>query len=442
MVALVVAVVVALLGLVAGPALAQASSDPAMPSPSTSPPPGTTIEEGPLADPYRPQQWHLDRLGLTEDRLTPTGVGEVVAIVDSGVDLGHPDLVEAFERDDAGAVVGWDWVDDDDMPEDEFGHGTMVAGVVAARTGNGLGTAGVAPGVTIMPLRVLDARGEGPTSAIADAIDFAVAHGATVVNLSLESATPTGVDHVPTVVAAIERAMAAGVVLVAAAGNTDEPLLDFAPELGVVVVGATDRDDARAGFSDGGREDLVMAPGVEIVSTWCRAEGATTCDGTTHNYGVADGTSFAAAQVAGVVAMLRSAGLDGPQAVARIKETATDLGTPGPDPETGVGLVDAAAALGPWPDPIPVPESPPSPAAAADEDVIPAAAVPDPPVEAAPPTSLRLVVWGVVALVALVLAVVGRGLVAHGRVRIQGSMPDLRHVPTGPHDHVRDDATD
>lgn len=418
-----------------GPATVSPTAPPATaptaPSPSVTAQSDTTTEQGPLADPYRPQQWYLDRLGLTEDRMVPTGAGEVVAIVDSGVDLAHPDLVEAFERDASGAVVGWDWVDGDAEPDDEFGHGTMVAGIVGARAGNGLGIAGVAPGVTLMPLRVLDDRGEGPTSAIADAVDFAVANGATVINLSLESATAVGVERVPAVIAAIERAVAAGIVVIAAAGNTDEPLSDFAPELGVVVVGATDRDDRRAGFSDGGRVDLVMAPGVGIVSTWCRGEGAPTCDGTAHTFGVADGTSFAAPQVAGLVAMLRSTGLTGAEAVARIKATAIDLGPQGPDPETGVGLATATAALGPWPDPIPVPATPvPEPSPQASEPVIPAESVPDETVVAELPTSLRLVLWGVVALIALAIAIVGRGVVAHRRVRPHAPVPHLRHVPT------------
>lgn len=383
-------------------------------------------DEGVLPDPYRPQQWHLDRLGLDGDKPLPTGTGQVVAIVDSGVDLAHPDLVDAILRDDRGDVVGWDWVDDDAHPDDEFGHGTMVAGVVAATTGNGIGGAGVAPDAEIMPLRVLDERGEGPTADIAEAIDFARVQGATVINLSLESATTFGVEQVPAVIAAIDRAVSAGVVVVTAAGNRGAPLADFSPGLGVVVVGATDRDDMRAGFSDGGRTDLLMAPGIEIVSTWCRPTGALVCDGTTHNQGVADGTSFAAPQVAGIVALLRSAGLTGPEAVERLRATAIDIGEPGPDPATGFGLVTASGALRGWPNPIPVPS--PAPEVALSDaalPVIPGEVVPDEIVVAESPRSLRIVVWSMVIAITLAIAIVTHGVATQRRIRVAGTMPSL-----------------
>lgn len=392
----------------------------------------TVAAEGVVPDPYRSQQWYLDRLGFDGDQPLPTGTGQVVAIVDSGVDLAHPDLVETILRDDSGDVVGWDWVDNDSHPDDEFGHGTMVAGIIAATTGNGIGGAGVAPDVRIMALRVLDQRGEGPTVHIAEAIDFAVEHEATVINLSLESATTMGVEQVPAVIAAVDRAVSADVVVVAAAGNRGAPLADFPPQPGVVVVGATDRDDMRAGFSDGGRTDLLMAPGVQIVSTWCRPTGALVCDGTTHNQGVADGTSFAAPQVAGVVALLRSAGLTGRQAVERLTATAIDIGDPGPDPATGFGLVTASGALRGWPETIPVRS--PAPEVALPEvvlPVIPGVAEPDEIVVAESPRSLRIVVWAVIIAITLAIAIVTRGVAAQRRVRVAGTMPDLGSPAAG-----------
>ncbi len=389
--------------------------------------PALAAEDGPLADPYRPQQWHLDRLGLDGTRETPTGAGIVVAIVDSGIDLEHPDLADAILRDTSGEVVGYDWIDDDTVPADEFGHGTMVAGVLAAAAGNGVGGVGVAPDAKLMPLRVLDDAGQGPTSTIAEAIHFAVDNGADVVNLSLEAATAIGVDRIPAVITAIERAVAADVVVVASAGNRGEPLSDFAPELGVVVVGATDRDDSRAGFSDGGRVDLLMAPGVDIVSTWCRPAESMTCDGITHNQGIADGTSFAAPQVAGLVALLRGAGLSGAESVARLRATTVDIGEPGPDPETGMGLVTATAALRGWPGPLdaarpPVVDEEPSPAAV---DVIPAVSQPEQIVEATAPRPFRVMAWILVATIALAIAIITRGIAAQRRVRPVGTMPDL-----------------
>lgn len=382
-------------------------------------------EDGPLADPYRPQQWHLDRLGLDGTGAVPTGAGQVVAVVDSGVDLDHPDLAHAILRDAAGDVVGWDWIDDDAVPDDEYGHGTMVAGIVAAAVGNGVGGVGVAPDARIMPLRVLDDRGEGPTGSVAAAIDFAVDNGADVVNLSLEAATTIGVDTVPAAIAAIEAAVAQGVVVVASAGNRGEPLSDFAPELGVVVVGATDRDDARARFSDAGRVDLLMAPGVDIVSTWCRPDGAPVCDGETHNQGIADGTSFAAPQVAGLVALLGSAGLTGPEAVARLRATTIDIGEPGPDTGTGRGLVSAATALQGWPGPLDTATLDAVDADQPTEDVIESVSEPSEVIAATPPRPFRVMAWILVATIAMAIAITTRGIVVHRRVRPTGTMPDL-----------------
>lgn len=388
-------------------------------------------ERGPgnLDDPHRPQQWYLDRIGLTPDQAAPTGAGQVVAVVDSGVDLDHPDLVESLTRRPDGSVLGRDFVDGDDVPEDRFGHGTMVAGIVAATADNGVGTRGVAPGAEVMPLRVLDDQGLGDTADIAAAIDFAVDHGADVVNLSLESATELAVQDVDEVVVAIRRAVAAGVGVVAAAGNQHAQLEDFAPDLDVLVVGATDRDDHRAGFSDGGRTDLLMAPGVEIVSAWCRGHGQLVCDGTVHNQGIGDGTSFAAPQVSGAIALLMEAGLSAGQAAARLVATARDLGDPGPEARTGVGLLDVAAALGRWPDQ-PVTSGPGPPAVAAPNPAVgarvPADATPGAVAPAAVPTTTRVVQWVVVVVVALPIGLVIRGMLAQPWIRATNPVPDLR----------------
>lgn len=383
-------------------------------------------DPGQLHDPYRSQQWYLDRIGLTADRPAPTGDGQVVAVVDSGVDLEHPDLVDALARRGDGSVLGRDFVEGDDVPQDRFGHGTMVAGVVAATAGNGVGTRGVAPGARLMPLRVLDERGVGTTASIADAIDFAVDNGATVVNLSLEAATRIAVQDVAAVVAAIDRAVASGVAVVAAAGNQHERLQDFDPDLEVLVVGATDRDDRRAGFSDAGRTDLLMAPGVQVVSSWCRVPQVPVCDGTVHNQGIADGTSFAAPQASGAIALLMEAGLTAEQAVERLVVTAEDLGPRGDDAATGVGLLDVDAALGPWPDgPVPLATRVESTAQPTVSEQ-PAVASPEAIAVATPPTSTRVVSWVVVAMIVVVILLVVQGILAHRRVRPLGTMPDLR----------------
>jgi subtilisin family serine protease len=301
-------------------------------------------------DPYRPQQWNLERIGAPSVWSGASGEGQVVAVVDSGVDLDHPDLADRLVRDDDGRALGRDVVEDDDVPQDPLGHGTMVAGIAVATADNGVGIAGVAPQARLLPVRVLDEDGRGTSRDVDEGIRWAVDHGATVVNLSLESAasgdgdTLLGGATVAAPVEAVQYAWDRGVVVVAAAGNSGSGFTDYPSSSPVVLVGASDRDDERTSFSDSGRDDLLMAPGVDIVSTWCREAGDDRCAPDTHSYGIADGTSFAAPHVAGALAVLRSAGLDPEQAVQRLRATARDLDDRGRDDRTGYGLVDVAAA--------------------------------------------------------------------------------------------------
>lgn len=290
-------------------------------------------------DPYRDQQWALDVLGADEAWQVTRGRGAVVAVIDTGVDLQHPDLRSRLARDADGEVVGLDLVDGDGAPQDEHGHGTLVAGIIAASAGNGEGIAGVAPEATILPIRVLDAEGSGRREDVGQAIRWAVDRGADVINLSLESA-PGGLGSgVP--LEAIQHAWDRGVVVVAASGNTEGAEPPYPAETPVLLVGAVDEADQAAPFAQVGRPDGVVAPGVGIVSTWCRPPGGDACDGTP-SYGMADGTSFAAPHVAGVAALLVAQGLDHEQVVERIRSTAVDLDD---RHGAGAGRVDAAAAV-------------------------------------------------------------------------------------------------
>src|SRR3977135_2124477 len=134
-------------------------------------------------DPLRPQQWGLDMIGADPAHQVATGSGAVVAVIDSGVQADHPDL--------AGRLLpGYDFVDDDGTPQDGNGHGTHVTGIVAADAGNGIGIEGVAPGARVLPVRGLGNDGSGSTAAVAQGIDYAVAHHADVINLSLGSDVP------------------------------------------------------------------------------------------------------------------------------------------------------------------------------------------------------------------------------------------------------------
>lgn len=303
--------------------------------------PGSALE---AQDPRRSQLWWFDVLGVEAAWDVSQGEGVVIAVIDTGVQLDHPDLEGQFLVA-AGGSTGRDFIGDDEVPDDPNGHGTLVAGLAAAAANNGEGVAGVAPAARLLPVRVLDREGRGRASTVDAGIRWAVDNGADVVNLSLEvEETAGGPDAVLTAPnAAIEYAWERGVVVVAAAGNSGAGAAGYPEGSPVVLVGATDRQDELATFSDADRLDAVMAPGIDMVSTWCRpvAEG---CDAEVR-YGIGDGTSFAAPVASGVLALLLGSGLDHEQAVRVLRDTAEDLGEEGPDGRFGVGRIDAAAAM-------------------------------------------------------------------------------------------------
>jgi subtilisin family serine protease len=265
-------------------------------------------------DPRAVDQWALDGdqpMGIESAWRQTTGAGVTVAIVDSGADLGHPDLVPNLWTnpgeipgngvdDDGNGYVddvhGFDFVDGDGTPQDANGHGTHVAGIVGARGGNGIGTAGVAWNVKLMIVRVLDANAQGTTTSVAQGIRYAVDNGARIVNLSLAGPTST-----PDLESAVQYAQARGVLVVVAAGNDGHDLAS-APtypaaygESNVIGVAATTRDGGLSSVSDYGPGADVAAPGEEILST---ALGG--------GYEWRTGTSMAAPQVTGALALLAS----------------------------------------------------------------------------------------------------------------------------------------
>jgi len=288
-------------------------------------------------DPRRGEQWNLDLIESDAAHATATGTGAVIAVVDTGVAAGHPDL--------AGQILpGHDFVQDDDTPQDGNGHGSHVSGIAVAATGNGVGISSVAPGAKLLPVRVLADDGSGTSEDVAAGIDWARTHGAQVINLSLGSEVPIvgamGGDEID---AAIRRALGAGLVVVAAAGNNGVPVCEQpAAAEGLLCVGAVDKRKQRSFFSSFGSGLGVVAPGgsslpaagEDILST-------VPPDG----YEEIAGTSQAAPHVAGVAALLVGKGLTGQAAVKRILDTATDLGPSGDDAEYGHGLVNARAAV-------------------------------------------------------------------------------------------------
>lgn len=291
------------------------------------------------AEPLRGQQWGLDMVESDAAHSTARGGGAVVAVVDSGVDAGHPDL--------GGRLLGGrDFVQDDGTPQDGDGHGTHVTGVVVANDPNGVGVSSVAPGARVLPVRVLDDTGSGRAADVAAGIDYAVAAGAQVINLSLGEDVPL-LGGASEFAAAIDRALDRGVVVVAASGNNGLPICEQPEGEGrLLCVGAVDKRGLRSFFSSFGRGLGLVAPGgsggsvvpavagEDILSTW-RGGG----------YEEQAGTSQAAPHVAGVAALLVGKGVRGQAAVNRILATARDAGPPGPDPEYGAGIVNARAAV-------------------------------------------------------------------------------------------------
>lgn len=284
-------------------------------------------------DPLFRDQWSLQAARLPKAWDRTTG-GVLVAVLDSGVDGGHPDLTGKV-------VAGGDFVDGDADPTDEQGHGTAVAGVVAARSNDRSGIAGASWGATILAERVLDHDGVGSGCAAAVAMVDAADAGAKVINLSLSGPAET----CPQVYRyAVEHAREAGAVVIAATGNSaheGNPVGYPAACDGVVAVGATDRSGKRAFFSSYGPHVDLVAPGQDLPVLLREGAGD-------YGWEFGSGTSYAAPLVAGVAALVlaRTPGLTPDQVEARLTGTAKDLGARGRDAGTGAGLLDAARAVG------------------------------------------------------------------------------------------------
>ncbi len=247
-----------------------------------------------------------------------------IAILDSGVDLGHPDLVSKI-------VPGYDFVNNDSTPQDDNGHGTHVAGIAAASANNGIGIVGVSWGAHIMPVKVLNAGGGGSFADVAAGIIWATDNGAQIINLSLGGASSSVVLQ-----DAINYAYGKGVVLIAAAGNTGSGTILYPARYpNVIAVGAVDSSNVHAGFSNYGPELDVVAPGASIYST------------VVGGYGYKSGTSMAAPYVAGLAAILRGFPMGySPDGIAILMQsTALDLGTPGQDNLYGAGLIQMDSAI-------------------------------------------------------------------------------------------------
>jgi membrane-anchored mycosin MYCP len=259
-----------------------------------------------------------------------TGAGVTVAVVDSGVDGHSPQL--------AGRVLrGLDVINPGDGPAntDCYGHGTFVAGIIAAAPTAGTGFAGVAPGATILPIRAANNAQDGTADLLATGIRDAVDDGASVINLSASTTTPD--QHLA---AAVRYAQAHNVLIVAAAANDaqdGDPVPYPAALPGVLGVGAVDSSGARADFSQTGPYVSLVAPGVNVISVGPGGGGQWQ----------GSGTSYAAPFVAGVAALVRAyrPHLSAAQVLHRLLATADHPATTLPDPGLGWGTVDPLAAV-------------------------------------------------------------------------------------------------
>ncbi|MBA3261744.1 MAG: S8 family serine peptidase [Thermoleophilaceae bacterium] len=333
-------------------------------------------------DPLLRRQWNFtgtfgigmpEAWALASAAGAPGGRGAVVAVLDSGVAFERyggfrraPDLYRST------FVRPWDFVDHDRHPNDRYGHGTHVTGTIAQATNNGVGVAGAAYGVKVMPLKVLDDWGQGDSVAIAKAIRYAARHGADVINLSLEFERSVVAAEIPEILAAIRYARGRGAVIVAAAGNTGHKFLRRvaypARASEVIAVGATTRHGCRSEYSSYGADLDVVAPGGGVDADPAATEEDAVCQPETsgdwifqetftgssvRRFGLPrgyEGTSMASPHVAAIAALIiaskRLGGHPAPSMVqAHIQATARDLGRPGLDSRYGWGLVDAARAL-------------------------------------------------------------------------------------------------
>lgn len=254
----------------------------------------------------------------------------IIAVLDTGLNLTHPEFTGRI-------VDGYDFINDDDEPMDDNGHGTHTAGIIGAGINNGIGMVGVCPQCSIMPVKVLNQNNAGTWSGVAQGILYATDHGADVINLSLGAAVSS-----QTLEAAIAYAHSHGVLVVAAAGNMGVDRLFYPAAIdGVIAVSATDAKDKRWSLSNFGEYIDVAAPGYAIYSTYHDL------DNYYQGYTFMSGTSMASPFVAGLAGLLLSQ--DSKRTMTEITTlittTADPMGDNLEDPYFGYGRINVTRAL-------------------------------------------------------------------------------------------------
>lgn len=272
--------------------------------------------------------WGVNRIEAPKVYNLTKGEGVKVAVIDTGIDVDHPDLKIAG---------GYSTVDNSTSFDDDNGHGTHVAGTIAALD-NTIGVVGTSPNISLYAVKALNASGSGYVSDIVEGIDWAISNQMKIVSMSLGTLERSAVLE-----EACNRAYSSGILLVAAAGNsgssdyTKDNVLYPAKFPTVIAVAATDSNDVRPSFSSTGPDVELAAPGNNIYST---LPGGT--------YGNKSGTSMAAPHVSGIAALVwaKNPLKTNAQVRATLSSNAIDLGTPGRDSQYGYGIVNAEKALG------------------------------------------------------------------------------------------------
>ena len=323
-------------------------------------------------DPYFSFQWHMPLIQAPQAWDVSTGQNVLIAVLDTGV--AYEDFGNFRRAPDLGTtrfVSGYDFINSDSHANDDQGHGTHVAGTIAQSTNNAQGVAGVAFNASLMPVKVLDGRGQGSHDAIAQGIVYAADRGARIINLSLSGRTGSS-----TLAEAVDYAASKGSLVVAAAGNSGSRVEYPAAYESVLAVGAVGFDRRRVDYSNFGSQIDLVAPGGDTdvdLNGDSYPDGVLqeTFQGDPTQFGLFlyEGTSMAAPHVSGVAALLmaRNPGATASQVQQAMENTALDLGPAGRDDQYGHGLVQAADALaaigGPQPvTPTPTPTTqPPTP---------------------------------------------------------------------------------
>jgi serine protease len=315
--------------------------------------PVDTTHEGFPNDPLYPKQWHLNQIGMPRAWKLAQGNGVIVAVLDTGV--AYEDYGRFHELPDLKGLTfvdPYDFVGNTPHADDDHGHGSHVTGTIAQATNNGIGVAGVALDVKIMPLKVLSGSGSGSVAGIADAIRYAADHDAKVINMSLGGAFPSRVLK-----KAVEYAHGKGVVVVCAAGNESRSKVGYpAAYPGAVAVSATQQDEGITFYSNYGKDIDIAAPGGNTTDG--RGNRNNPDGGVLQNtiaiqdpsrdgYFAFMGTSMASPHVAGVAALVVGEGVTDPDMVEQIlkdsarKPTNHQYSTE----KYGAGIIDAPAAI-------------------------------------------------------------------------------------------------